>query len=88
MTATSPVPKGFRARDGLCLAMYVPISFRDGVELQHILGVGLWPTGTQAFAVDATIDHDMRYMNTQTSILARQALGDYAQPGFGSSERA
>src|SRR5262245_11781362 len=68
------------------LAMNLPVGLRDGIELQHIIGVGLWPAATQAFAVDAAVDHDMRHVDAEASILARHALGDHTQPGLGGGK--
>ena len=63
--------------------MNLPISFRDRVDVEEtVLPTFLDQsrrTFVQAFAIDATVDHNMGYMDAQWPILARHALRDHAQ---------
>src|SRR6187431_239117 len=44
-------------------------------------------TFAQAFAIDATVDHNMGYMDAEWPIIARHALRDHAQARFAANAR-
>src|SRR3954470_15301547 len=72
---------------GTRLAMNLPISFRDRVNVEETVPPTFLDQGrrtfAQAFAIDATVDHNMGYMDAEWPILARHALRDHAQARFG-----
>src|SRR3954470_2689808 len=72
---------------GTRLAMNLPISFRDRVDVEETILPTFLDQGrrtvAQAFAIDAAVDHDMGYMDAEWPILARHALRNHAQASFG-----
>ena len=67
--------------------MNLPISFCDPVDVEETVLPTFLDHGAthvwQAFAIDATVDHNMGYMDAEWPIIARHALRDHAQASFG-----
>src|SRR5215204_7480747 len=72
---------------GTRLAMNLPISFGDRVDVEETVLPTFLDQGrrtfAQAFAIDAAVDHNMGYMDAEWPIFARHALRDHAQASFG-----
>src|SRR5215213_8958074 len=69
------------------LAMNLPISFRDRVNVEETILPTFLDQGrrtvAQAFAIDAAVDHNMGYMDAEWPIFAGHALRNHAQASFG-----